>query len=94
MPGHRIDNNHQAVRDALRCVGACVIDVAQYAGLGCDLIAGYKGTLYLIEVKAPGKINKLTVSEQMLQGRMQHLAGVTLHIVDSVEAALKAIGAI
>ena len=55
----RTDANHAAVVRALRQVGASVLDLSR-VGQGCpDLLVGYQGKNFLVEVKATAK-KKLT----------------------------------
>lgn len=49
----RIDGNHEVIRSALREAGASVRDLSG-AGDGIpDLLVGYKGRNFLVEVKDP-----------------------------------------
>jgi len=54
---HRADDNQQEIVDALRDIGASVLVLSQVGG-GCpDLLVGFCGREYLMEVKAPkGKL--------------------------------------
>ncbi len=56
---HRSDANQQAIINALRRIGATVVDL-QNVGNGCpDLLVGYRGRSLLLEVKSKtGQINK------------------------------------
>ena len=82
----RIDANHREIVAALRAVGCSVQSLADI-GHGCaDIVVGYHGANYLLEVKA-GK-GRLTADEiewmQAWRGQYQ--------MVRSVEEALRAIG--
>ena len=49
----RVDRNHAEITAALRKVGATVCDLSA-AGEGCpDLLVGYRGRNFLMEVKDP-----------------------------------------
>ena len=51
----RVDENQKAIIDALRQIGATVQPLAN-VGNGCpDLLVGYRGTNFLMEVKNPAK---------------------------------------
>lgn len=54
----KVDQNQAEIIDALRRVGASVYPL-HFAGKGCpDLIVGFRGRNYLIEVKSSrGKLN-------------------------------------
>ena len=86
----RRDDNEPAIIEALRGVGA---SVTQLDGAGVpDLVVGWRGKTYLIEVKdgskAPSK-RRLTPAQ-----RDWHAAwrGGSLAVVVDVDAALAAIG--
>ena len=54
---HRADGNQKEIVDALRDIGASVLVLSQVGG-GCpDLMIGWRGKNYLLEVKTPkGKL--------------------------------------
>ena len=64
----RIDDNHREVVEALRQHGCSVLDLAS-VGKGCpDLLVGYNGVNYLMEVKdgsKPPSRRKLTNDQQV-----------------------------
>jgi hypothetical protein len=80
----RVDANQQAIVAALRAVGAYVWII----GLPVDLLVGYNGRTFLMEVK--------TTSKKRLTGLQadffEKWAGGTLCKVDSPQAALQMIG--
>ena len=83
----KVDRNQAEIVAALRAVGASVQSLASI-GKGCpDLLCGYRSRWYVIEVKSPG--GRLTDDEE----RWISLARGQVVVVDSVEAALEAIGA-
>jgi Holliday junction resolvase len=57
------DQNHNAISDACRDIGATIIDTSALGGGAPDFIAGYRGTNYLFEVKRDRKA-KLTDQQQ------------------------------
>lgn len=90
----RTDANQQAVVDILRQVGATVHSLASMGG-GCpDLLVGYRGWTYLMEVKDGSKTpseTKLTPDQVIWH---EEWTGGSLYIVYSPEDALKRIGVI
>lgn len=91
--GHKgkVDKNQAAIVQGLRKVGAKVQSIAE-VGDGCpDLLVGFRGTWYAIEVKMPGEA--LTEDEAEWWDDAE-LAYCGCFIVYGVEDALKKIGAI
>jgi len=88
-----LDGNHVAIVDALRAVGATVTSTASLGGGFVDLVVGYRGANYLLEVKdgsLPPSRRKLTPREQAFHDGWRGQTAV----VETVEQAVKAIGAI
>lgn len=84
----KVDGNHADIVKALRLVGATVQSLASI-GKGCpDLLVGYRGRLFLLEVKSPG--GKLTADEE----RWAHEWLPHARVVTSTQDALAAIGVI
>ena len=88
----KVDRNQSEVVAALRKVGASVQSLASI-GKGCpDLLVGYHGILYLMEVKDGANIP----SKQLLTDDQKkwHEAwnGSPVHVVRSIEQALKILG--
>lgn len=52
MPKRR-DTTHKAIVQALRAVGATVADTADLGGDFPDLVVGFRGKTWLMEVKGP-----------------------------------------
>ena len=90
----RIDANQPEIVKALRAAGATVQSLATI-GCGCpDLLVGFRGQTVLMEVKdgaKPPSQRRLTEDEQKWHSTWN---GGALAIVDSVEAALRAINII
>ena len=82
----RIDANQTAVISALRAAGAYVWII----GLPVDLLVGYKGHSFLVEVKN-GPRKRLTALQQDF---FNNWSGSTLCRVDGPVAALRMIGVI
>jgi hypothetical protein len=90
----KIDANQQAVVDALRQVGATVHSLAAVGG-GCpDLLVGFRGRTFLMEVKdgnKPPSERRLTPFQVLWH---EQWTGGSLTVVNSPEDALKVIGVI
>jgi hypothetical protein len=88
-----IDENQPGIVDALRACGAGVQSLAQ-AGSGVpDLLVFFRGSYFLLEVKDSAKVpsaRRLTPSQ--ISWHSSWPGPVT--VVESIEQALKAIGAI
>jgi hypothetical protein len=82
----RIDANQEAVVIALRAAGAYVWII----GLPVDLLVGYKGHTFLVEIK-DGPKKRLTALQEAFFAKWD---GGTLARVDGPEAALRMIGVI
>ena len=88
----KIDANHHEIVDALRRVGATVQSLA---AVGCgvpDLLVGYCGRTYLLEVKdgsKPPSARKLTQDQIDWHAEWR---GGDVYVVTSVTEALNAIG--
>lgn len=91
MKAKKIDKNHGEIVNALRKAGATVQSLAG-VGDGCpDLLVGYRGVNYLIEVKDGSKIpskQKLTAD----QIKWHLLWGGMVKIAKNVEEAFEIIG--
>jgi hypothetical protein len=80
----RVDANQDAIVQVLRDAGAYVWIIS----LPVDLLVGYKGHTFLVEIKTDAK-KRLTA----LQGDFfNNWSGSTLARIDSPEAALRMIG--
>jgi len=82
----RVDANQTAVISALRAAGAYVWII----GLPVDLLVGYKGHSFLVEVKN-GPRKRLTALQEDF---FNNWSGSTLARIDGPEAALRMIGAV
>jgi hypothetical protein len=79
------DANERAIITALESVGATVVQVSE-TGFP-DLVVGYSGATWLMEVKAPGK--GLTAGQKDFHKAWR---GSRIHVVESVEQAFRVIG--
>jgi len=80
----RVDKNQEEIVSALRAAGAYVWII----GLPVDLLVGYKGHTFLVEVK-DGPRKRLTALQDDF---FKNWAGSTLARIDGSEAALRMIG--
>jgi hypothetical protein len=85
----KVDKNQKSVVDALRKVGASVQSLASI-GKGCpDLLVGYHGILYLMEIKDGSNVP----SKQLLTNDQKkwHEAwtGSPVYVVRSIDQALR-----
>lgn len=94
-PARRVDANHYAVAQALRDVGAFVMDLHTVPG-GLDLLVAYRGRWVLLEVKdgaKPPSARQLTHAEQCTITSIR-FTGAPVYVVSTEDEALRAIGAI
>lgn len=90
----KVDSNQTEIVNALRGVGATVLLTHQLKN-AFDLLVGYRGQLFIVEVKDGKKVpskRKLTDGETGCKADFERV-GVAYHIVESTEQALKLIGA-
>jgi hypothetical protein len=80
----RVDANQDQIVSALRAAGAYVWII----GLPVDLLVGYKGHSFLMEIKTTSK-KKLT---KLQDDFFKNWTGGTVCRIDSPEAALRMIG--
>jgi len=80
----RVDANQDQIVVALRAAGAYVWII----GLPVDLLVGYKGHTFLIEIKTDAKKRLTTLQRDFFES----WGGGTLARVDSPDAALRMIG--
>ena len=77
----RVDENQKAIVQALRDAGAYVWII----GLPVDLLVGYKGHTFLVEVKSTSKKRLTGLQADFFES----WCGGTLARIDSPEAALR-----
>jgi hypothetical protein len=91
----RVDVNQPEIVEALRAVGAHVLHTHQLKN-AFDLLIGFRGQLYIIEVKdgsKPPSKRRLTDGELQCKEDFERV-GVPYHVAESVGDALEIIGAI
>lgn len=82
----RVDTNHKAIVDGLRDVGASVVSLAAIGRGVPDLLVGYRGVNYLLEVKTTK--GKLTADQSEFMETFNGRA----YIVRDINEAYIAIG--
>ena len=82
----RVDENQKTIVDALRKAGAFVWII----GLPVDLLVGYKGHTFLVEIKSTSKKRLTSLQADFFE----NWSGSTLARIDSPEAALRMLGVI
>lgn len=89
----KTDRNHAEVMAGLRSAGAEVTSLHAVGQGVPDLLASYRGQWYLIEVKDGKKApsDRVLTPDQKKWIQKQH---AEVHVVETVEGALKAIGAL
>ena len=86
----RIDTNHREIVKALRDAGATVVSLSAMKH-GCpDLLVGYAGETLLMEIKRDSKARFTTDQLDF----MSKWKGGAISRVDSVDAAIRALGII
>ena len=87
---HKTDDNQQEIIDALRAIGASVQDLSKVGG-GCpDLACGFRGQVFMLEIKNPDTKGKLSTNQKVWHKNWHGQVAV----VRTVEEAFRAIGAI
>ena len=80
----RVDANQDQIVVALRAAGAYVWII----GLPVDLLVGYKGHTFLVEIKTDARQRFTALQQDILESG----GGTTLARIDSPDAALRMIG--
>ena len=86
----RVDTNHKEIVKALRDAGATVISMASLKHGTPDILVGYAGETLLMEIKKDAKA-KFTPDQLKF---MAEWKGGAVSRVDSVDAAIRALGII
>lgn len=88
MRGHRVDANHQLIRDGLRAKGYAVTDFSIYGGGIPDLaVALFPGVPYFLEVKDGEK----PLSAQALTPAQEKWHNLAWQMTDKVRSLAEAI---
>ena len=91
MRGRKTDANQSSIVSALRQVGASVVDLSAVGKGVPDLLVGFRGRTYLLEVKNKAGRNRLTADQNVF---MAWWRGVPPVIVYNEDDALIAIDAV
>jgi Holliday junction resolvase len=91
MRGRKTDANQAAIVAVLREVGASVVDLSAVGKGVPDLLVGYRGRTYLLEVKNKKGRNRITADQEVFYAWWR---GVPPVIVYNENDALTAIDAI
>lgn len=86
----RRDIIHAEIVTALRAVGASVQDLAAVGGGVPDILVGYRGINYLMEIKTPKHTTKAGTAERQLEWHQSWRGSA--HYVRSIDEAYKVIG--
>ena len=89
MTPRKVDVNQPAIVAGLRQCGARVQHLHEIGQGVPDLLVGFRGALYLLEIKAPGR-PALTPDETAWHAAWQ---GYPVHVCATLDEALRAIGA-
>jgi hypothetical protein len=88
----RVDNNHKEIVDALRQAGASIIDTAKLGGGLPDLIVGYGGKTFLVEIKnLKTQYGRAGLNKNQRKW-LEEWTGGPFAMVSDIESALRAIG--
>jgi len=87
--GRRTDANQATIVAVLREVGASVVDLSAVGKGVPDLLVGYRGQTYLLEVKNKAGRNRITADQEVFYAWWR---GVETVIVYNERDALTAIG--
>ena len=86
---HRKDQNQKAIVEALENVGADTFDLSQVGKGLTDILVGFRGVNFLLEIKNPDQNWKFTEK----QNEFHRFWRGQKAVVETVDDALKAIGA-
>ena len=79
-----VDQNQQQIIDALRSIGCTVQDLSQL-GRGCpNVLIGYRGRNFLLEIKSGDRVPKLTPREEQWIRQWDGQVGVITSIEDAL----------
>lgn len=92
---NRVDENHAPIRDALRSIGAYVVDCSQVGAGFPDLLVFWRGECIPVEVKNPDKpkADRQLTPDQVVFHAEALARGVMVRVVETVDQALAILGA-
>jgi hypothetical protein len=91
----RVDANHGEIVAALRSIGVKVRDLSSVGDGMSDLLCLFRASVYLLEIKdgsKPPSARKLTPDQVKFHAEARD-AGVTVHVVETIDQALAVFGA-
>jgi len=86
----KVDDNQAEIVKALRAIGATVLHTHQLGQGAPDIVCGYRGVNYMLELKdgkKPPSARKLTPDELKWHGEWRGKA----HVVESVQEAINVV---
>lgn len=92
---HKVDANHYEIVRALEQIGVGVLDTSGASGGWSDLVTFQRGVMRAVEIKDGDKSasrRKLTIA-QVRAHDLARTHGCTIHVVTSVDEALRLHGA-
>jgi hypothetical protein len=96
----RVDQNQAEIVRGLRATGCTVVSLATLGRGAPDVLCGYRGTTYLLEIKrpdlrdhAPDNLRETVRLREQAEWRAKWRGG-PVHVVYSVDEALAAVGAL
>jgi len=93
MKASKVDSNQKEIVTALRRVGAVVLITSMLKN-AFDILVGYKGKLYIVEIKdgkKPSSQRKLTEGELKCKNMFESV-GVKYNVITTIDEAFKMIG--
>lgn len=90
----KVDDNQRQIVEALRDVGASVQSLAAVGKGVPDLLVGFRGETYILEVKDGRKVPSARHLRDSQKNWHATWMGRPVHVVESLEEALMAIGII
>jgi hypothetical protein len=88
MRAARVDDNHRAVKRALEQIGCSVLDLAAVGGGAPDLVVGWRGRNFLVEVKdgsKPPSKRRLTPQQQTFHAQWRGQIMVVTGVADAID---------
>lgn len=85
----RVDSNQPRIVAALRQVGASVESLHRVGGGVPDILVGFRGENFLLEIKNPDGLNRIKPEQEAWHCAWR---GLPVAVVRSVDEALAAIG--
>lgn len=83
----KTDNNHAHIRDQLRANGRAVWDCSKFGDGFPDLVVGYRGSIFLMEVKSED--GQLTPKQHKAINKWEQDGGEPVLVVYELDEAIK-----